>query len=194
LSYKSEFETTNNVAEYEALVLGLRATKDMGIKEISLFGDAELIVQQIRNIYQTKHPRLKSYRNEVWDLIDSFFLDFNISFVSREENMMVDSLVVLASNFRVPLSLKLRYDVEVKYRCYIPENVKNWKVFEDYLEIKRFLEIVEELSTLHINQEPDSEINPHADVLLNKIDDHHMVQFPSNHIPKELVPLERLFD
>jgi hypothetical protein len=60
LSYKLEFETTNNVAEYEALVLGLRATKDMGIKEISVFGDAELIVQQIRNIYHTKHPRLRS--------------------------------------------------------------------------------------------------------------------------------------
>jgi hypothetical protein len=40
LSYKLEFEATNNVAEYEALVLGLRAAKDMGIKEISVFGDA----------------------------------------------------------------------------------------------------------------------------------------------------------
>jgi ribonuclease HI len=38
LSYKLEFEATNNVAEYEALVLGLRAAKDMGIKEISVFG------------------------------------------------------------------------------------------------------------------------------------------------------------
>jgi hypothetical protein len=40
LSYKLEFETTNNVAEYEALVLGLRATKDMKIEELSVFGDA----------------------------------------------------------------------------------------------------------------------------------------------------------
>jgi ribonuclease HI len=45
LSFKLEFETTNNVAEYEALILGLRAAKDMGIEEISVFGDAELIVQ-----------------------------------------------------------------------------------------------------------------------------------------------------
>jgi ribonuclease HI len=83
LSYKLEFEATNNVAEYEALVLGLRAAKDMGIKEISVFGDAELIIQQVRNIYQAKHPRLRSYRNEVWDLIDSFFLAFNISFIPK---------------------------------------------------------------------------------------------------------------
>ena len=44
LSYKLEFEATNNVAEYEALILGLRAIKDMGIKEIFVFGDAELVV------------------------------------------------------------------------------------------------------------------------------------------------------
>ena len=41
---KLEFETTNNVVEYEALVLGLRAAKKMGIKEVVVFRDAELIV------------------------------------------------------------------------------------------------------------------------------------------------------
>jgi hypothetical protein len=40
LSYKLEFEATNNVAEYEARVLGLRVAKDMGIEELSVFGDA----------------------------------------------------------------------------------------------------------------------------------------------------------
>ena len=40
LSYKLEFETTNNVAEYEALVLGLRDAKDTGIKKLLVFGDA----------------------------------------------------------------------------------------------------------------------------------------------------------
>jgi ribonuclease HI len=86
LFYNLEFETTNNVADYKALALGLRAAKDMGIKEISVFGDVELVINQIRNIYQDKNPRLRSYRNEVWDLTDSFFLDFNISFIMREEN------------------------------------------------------------------------------------------------------------
>ena len=44
LSYKLEFETTNNVVEYEALVLGLRAVKEMVIEEVAVFGDAELII------------------------------------------------------------------------------------------------------------------------------------------------------
>jgi hypothetical protein len=60
LSYKMEFETTNNVAEYEALVLGMRAAKEMGIREMAVFRDAELIIQQVRSVYQAKHPRLRS--------------------------------------------------------------------------------------------------------------------------------------
>jgi ribonuclease HI len=40
LSYKLEFETTNNVVEYEALVLGMRAAKGLGIEELSMFNDA----------------------------------------------------------------------------------------------------------------------------------------------------------
>jgi ribonuclease HI len=73
LSYKLEFETTSNMEKYEALVLGLRAAKDMRIEELTMFGDAELIVQQVKFFYQAKHPRLRTYINELWDLVDSFF-------------------------------------------------------------------------------------------------------------------------
>jgi ribonuclease HI len=103
LSYKLEFETTNIVEEYESLVLGLRAAKEMGIEEITVFGDAELIIQRVINAYRAKHPRLRNYKNEVWDLIDNFLLAFNISFIPREENTLVNSLVVSSSQFRIPL-------------------------------------------------------------------------------------------
>jgi ribonuclease HI len=194
LPYKLEFETTNNVVEYEALVLGLRVEKDMGIEELSVFGDVELIAHQIRSIYQTKHPRLRSYINEVWDLVDSFFSTFNISFIPREENILFDYLVVSTSNFKITIPPKIKYDVEVKCRPFIPDNVKYWKVFEDDLELKNFLETVDEFFALHIDQDHDLEITPHADVFLNKIANHHTMQLPSNHIPKGLVPLEILFD
>jgi hypothetical protein len=82
----------------------------------------------------------------VWDLVDRFFLSFNISSIPREENSMVDSLVVSSSNCRVPLPPKLRYEVELKHRPSIPDNVKHWKVFEDDIEIKRFLKTVDEFS------------------------------------------------
>jgi ribonuclease HI len=131
LSYKMEFEVTNNVVEYEALVLGLRDAKEMGIREMAVFGDAKLIVQQVKNVYQTKHPRLKNYRNEVWDLIDSFFLDFNISFIPREENAPADFQAFSASLFEAPARLDDKSEVEIRYRPSVPDNAKHWRVFED---------------------------------------------------------------
>jgi ribonuclease HI len=44
LSYKLEFETTNNIVEYEYLVSGLRASKDMAINSLEFFGDSKLII------------------------------------------------------------------------------------------------------------------------------------------------------
>jgi hypothetical protein len=38
-----------------------------------VFGDVDLIVHEIKNIDQAKHPQLRSYRNEVWDLVDNHF-------------------------------------------------------------------------------------------------------------------------
>ena len=45
LSYKLDFKTTNNIAEYEALLLGVKASKEMGIMFRKIFGDADLIIQ-----------------------------------------------------------------------------------------------------------------------------------------------------
>jgi hypothetical protein len=64
---------------------------------------------------------------------------------------LAEFVFVSDSNFKVPLPPKLKYDVEVKYSPSIPDNVKLWKVFEDYIEIKRFMETMEEFSALHID-------------------------------------------
>ena len=45
LSYMLDFKTTNNVAEYEALLLGVKVAKEMGIMCMKIFGDANLIIQ-----------------------------------------------------------------------------------------------------------------------------------------------------
>jgi ribonuclease HI len=194
LSYRLEFEITNNVVEYEALVLGLRAAKEMGIKEMAMFGDVELIVQQVKNVYQAKNPRLRNYRNEVWDLIDNFFLSFNISYIPREENASADFLAITASLLEVPSPPVVRSDIEIKYRPSIPDNVKHWRVFEDDQEIEKFLQSIDEFSMLHIDENLDMEGDCHLGELLNKIADCHIIQLLNNYIPRGLVPLERLFD
>jgi ribonuclease HI len=84
-SYRLQWniDHTNNVCEYEALVLGLEATRRMKIKNLEVFGDAKLIVKQVNRQYQAKHPRLRSYQNYVWDLIIFFFSSVNIHFIPR---------------------------------------------------------------------------------------------------------------
>ena len=99
LSFKLEFEATNNVAEYESLLLGLQIARNMNIQNLNVFGDLDLVVRQVRSQCQAKHPQLRVYKNEVWDLVENFFSDFNIQFMPREKNRMVDSLAVAASNF-----------------------------------------------------------------------------------------------
>ncbi|KAH9322862.1 hypothetical protein KI387_017501, partial [Taxus chinensis] len=51
-SFKLQFENTNNTAEYEALILGLQVAKERGVKNILARGDAELIVKQVRGLFQ----------------------------------------------------------------------------------------------------------------------------------------------
>lgn len=110
LYFKLTFQVTNNIAEYKALILGLNAAKEMGIKGLKLFGDADLIIQQVNKNFQAKHPRLKAYKDEVWKPKGSFN-SFIISYIPRMKNQLVDSLVVSDSTFIPPLPPKLTYEV-----------------------------------------------------------------------------------
>ena len=53
-AFRLEFEPTNNVAEYEALLLGLETSKDMGIKMLSISVDSDLIIIQVKNEFACK--------------------------------------------------------------------------------------------------------------------------------------------
>ena len=82
----------------------------------------------------------------------------------------------------------------MQYRPSLPDNVQHWKVFEDDDEVNRFLQVIDEFSEMQIDQENEAlEESPHSQ-LRNKIGKDSIVQLPSNHIPKGLIPLERLFD
>ena len=50
-SYKLAFEFSNNEAEYEALIVGLKILKKLGAKKISVYGDSELVIKQVKGEY-----------------------------------------------------------------------------------------------------------------------------------------------
>ena len=99
LSFKLEYEATNNVVEYEALLLGLQTARSMNIQNLKVLGDSELVVRQVRNQCQTKHPRLRAYRNEVWDMVENFFLAFNIQFMPENRIGWLIPLLWLLAHF-----------------------------------------------------------------------------------------------
>jgi ribonuclease HI len=69
LSYKLYFDCTNNVVEYEALILGLKMIKELKIKKVSIYGDSELVINKVKGVYQAKHPKMRAYRNVVLNLL-----------------------------------------------------------------------------------------------------------------------------
>ena len=75
-----------------------------------------------------KNIRLKAYRDEVWKLKDSFMF-FELSYIPRYLNHLGDSLAISASLFVPPLLPRLSYDIQVKYRPSLLDNVKFWMVF-----------------------------------------------------------------
>jgi hypothetical protein len=90
----------------------------------------------------------------------------------------------------------LKFKVEVRNRPSIPDNIKHWQVFKDDEEIQRFLKTIEEFSNISIDQDDeDGEAEIHAaEVLQDTIVGHKIIELKTNHLPKGLVPLERLFD
>jgi len=88
-------ETTNNRAEYEALIRGLEVARNRGYDALEIRGDSELIVRQIRGDYDTNEPALRERRVRVHELLAAFE-DWSIAHVPREANERADELASAA--------------------------------------------------------------------------------------------------
>ncbi|GAU50709.1 hypothetical protein TSUD_301140 [Trifolium subterraneum] len=90
------FPTTNNQAEYEAFLAGLRLAEDMGAEEIKIFTDSQLVASQVSGEYQTKEERLLEYLNLIKTKLAKF-KETEVKHVPREHNARADVLSKLAS-------------------------------------------------------------------------------------------------
>jgi ribonuclease HI len=82
---------TNNQAEYEALLRALRAARDLGLDEIDVRGDSQLVVKQLRGEWNTNDPELKELRVTARELLRAFER-WDIEHVPREINERADDL------------------------------------------------------------------------------------------------------
>ena len=83
---------TNNVAEYRGVVEGLRRAVELGIDELELVSDSELIVHQMRGEWKIKNEALKVLWQEAQELADRI-ASVRYTSVRREHNELADSLV-----------------------------------------------------------------------------------------------------
>ncbi len=85
-------ETTNNQAEYRAIILGLEKAKEIGAEEVDVRLDSELAVKQLNGEYRVKNQGLAARFLEVHNLRSSF-RDVKFSHVRRAFNKEADALV-----------------------------------------------------------------------------------------------------
>jgi ribonuclease HI len=86
---------TNNIAEYKALILGLKGALAEGYKDLEVYLDSELLANQINGSYRVKNENLKILMNEVRGLLTSFDT-IQVKHVLRSSNSHADRLANLA--------------------------------------------------------------------------------------------------
>ncbi|GAU41791.1 hypothetical protein TSUD_379290 [Trifolium subterraneum] len=99
VSLRLSFPTTNNQAEYEAFLAGLRLAVDKGAEEIKIFTDSQLVASQVSGEYQTKEERLLEYLNLIKTKLAKF-KETEVKHVPREHNARADVLSKHASTRR----------------------------------------------------------------------------------------------
>ena len=84
--------TTNNVAEYQALLRGLERASALGAQDIRIFNDSELVARQLTGAYRVKHAAMKPLHAEAMSRLRRF-TTWRIETVPRARNAEADALV-----------------------------------------------------------------------------------------------------
>ena len=85
-------ETTNNVAEYKAVIVGLEKAKELGATVIRCFLDSQLIVEQLKQNYKVKDANLATLFVKTWNIMRGF-RDVTFTHIERAKNKHADRLV-----------------------------------------------------------------------------------------------------
>uniref|UniRef100_A0A2N9GP39 Uncharacterized protein n=1 Tax=Fagus sylvatica TaxID=28930 RepID=A0A2N9GP39_FAGSY len=96
-STRLQYPTTNNEAEYEALLTSLRIAKELGASRLKIRSDSQLIVGQVNGEYEAREDRMAKYLKLVRNAM-KWFDEVMLVQVPREQNIEADALAKLASS------------------------------------------------------------------------------------------------
>ncbi|XP_008237342.1 PREDICTED: uncharacterized protein LOC103336085 [Prunus mume] len=94
--FKLNFPCKNNVAEYEAFIMGLSMAKEMGVEKIKIIGDSNLVLSQLQGSFAVKEATLALYRTTSKKLISSF-MKIVLEHIPGITNRYADALATLGS-------------------------------------------------------------------------------------------------
>lgn len=95
-AYKLSFPCTNNTTEYEALVTGIKMAIKWNITRLQVFGDSQLVINQINDDYQTKDEKLMPY-NKMVDDVKKYFVEITFEQIPRNDNKATNAMTTLTS-------------------------------------------------------------------------------------------------
>jgi ribonuclease HI len=90
------FPASNNVAEYEALVNGLRIAIELGVRRLDARGDSQLVIDQIMKNSHCRDRKMEAYCDEIRHLEDKFY-GLELNHIARRYNETTDELAKIAS-------------------------------------------------------------------------------------------------
>jgi hypothetical protein len=145
LSAKLNFVTTNNVAEYEACIVGLEALLAIDVKEVEIYGDSTLVLVQAQRIWKKKKEHLKPYQAYL-ERVCQKFTKIEYTYMPRSQNQFTDALATLASLVQIPEKTFVQ-PIKIKRReapaherevCMLDDEINDGKPW--YYDIRNFVE------------------------------------------------------
>ena len=107
LAFHDRHPITNNIVEYEACILGLETALELGIRQMEVFGDSNLVLRQIQGDWKTRDVKLRPYHAYL-ELLVARFDDLRYVHLPRAQNRFADALATLASSVDIPIDVVIR--------------------------------------------------------------------------------------
>ncbi|XP_061368789.1 uncharacterized protein LOC133311711 [Gastrolobium bilobum] len=129
-----EFPTSNNQAEYEAMIAGLIYAKELGAEYLVVYSDSQLATSQVSGVYQARGEIMIKYLSKVQELIGQF-KEVRVEHIRRNDNIRVDVLSKLAST-KTTRSLRtiIQQSVEAPSVVWMIQEVDWRSPIQDFLE------------------------------------------------------------
>ncbi|XP_073153998.1 uncharacterized protein [Henckelia pumila] len=107
ISIRLDFRASKNEAEYEALLLGLKAAQNLGVSRATLYSDSQLSIQQSKGKFETRNEKMIKYARAL-DKVNEDFTELTLELIPRTENTKADHLARFASSIGEPFEPGLK--------------------------------------------------------------------------------------